>query len=83
MVYDCHKAGLAAVRIFLVFIAKHESCFTIKKGFQEFENWTWDRKLDFDVLSWIRSLISLMHKNLKFYLIHIHFIVNNIVRILD
>lgn len=40
MVYDCHKAGLAAVRIFLIFIAKHESCFTIKKGFQEFENST-------------------------------------------
>lgn len=38
MVYDCRKAGLAAVRIFLIFSAKHGSCFTIKKGFQEFEN---------------------------------------------
>lgn len=38
MVHDCRKAGLAAVHIFLVFIAKHESCFTIKNGFQEFEN---------------------------------------------
>lgn len=78
-VYGCHKAGLAAVRIFLVFIAKHESCFTMQKGFQEFENWPWDRKLNFDVLSWIRSLISLMHKNLKLYWIHILFIANNIV----